>query len=180
MKLDKNYLNYIQENDHLYRVLHNGEIFSFTTPVMGIPFGIDQEYGKIICRLEYPEESKMNTQYIHIKKIIEKIEKYVCEKFEVKEDELKSVIRKKDHLPDLIECRIKEIKNNVITKVIYENKSDNYLKTLFDIPEKSFGIAKLEWFGIFDYRDHEDSINSGNKKHKIGILLYINKIIIKD
>jgi hypothetical protein len=180
MKLEKSQLSYIQEDDHLYRVLHNGEIFSFTTPVMGIPFGVDQEYGKIMCRLEYPEEHKMNTQYIHLKKIIEKIEKYVCEKFDVRDDELKSVIRKKEGLPDLIECRIKEIKKNVITKVTYENKSDNYLKGVFDIPEKSYGVAKLEWFGIFDYRDSEDAINSGSRKHKIGILLYINKLTVKE
>ncbi len=175
MKFDKNSISYIEENPHFYRVLHNGEIFSFSTPVMGIPFGIDQEYGKIMCRLEFPEEKKMNTQYIHIKKVLEKIEKYVCEKFDVKENELKSVFRKKEGLPDLIECRIKEIKNNVITKVEYENKSDNYLKTLFDIPEKSFGIVKLEWAGLFDYRNESE-----DKKHKIGIILYIRKIIVKD
>ncbi len=177
MKLEREKISYIQESDNLYRVLHNGEIFSFTTPIMGIPFGVDQEYGKIMCRLEYPEDGKMNTQYMHLKKIIEKIEKYVCEKFEVKEDSnsFKSVIRKKDKLPDLIECRIKEMKNNVVTKIEYENKSDNYLKGIFDIPEKSFGVAKLEWFGVFDYRDQDQ-----DSKHKIGILLYINKILIKE
>lgn len=185
MKFDKNNINYIQENPNFYRVLHNGEIFSFNTPVMGIPFGIDQEYGKIMCRLEFPEDSKINTQYIHVKKILEKIEKYVCENFDVdlEKEELKSVFRKKDKFPDLIECRIKEIKDKVITKVEYENKSDNYLKTLFDIKEKSFGIAKLEWAGVFDYREKENDINDINNidnKHKIGIILYISKILVKD
>lgn len=179
MKFDKEHISYIQENPNFYRVLHNGELFTFNTPVMGIPFGIDQEYGKIMCRLEFPESSKMNTQYIHLKKILEKIEKYVSDKFDVKEGELKSVFRKKTGLPDLIECRIKEIKDKVITKVEYENKSDNYLKTLFDIKEKSFGIVKLEWIGVFDYREEsENSIE--NKKHKIGIILYITKILVKD
>jgi hypothetical protein len=175
MKFNKENITYISENDNFYRVLHNGEIFSFTTPIMGIPFGIDQEYGKIMCRLEYPEESKMNTQYMHIKKILDKIEKYVCERFDVKNDELKSIIRKKTGLPDLIECRIKEIKNKVITKVEYENKSDNYLKTLYNIEEKSFGIAKLEWFGVFDYRDECE-----DRKNKIGIILYISKLTVKE
>ncbi len=175
MKFDKANISYIEENPNFYRVLHNGELFTFSTPVMGVPFGIDQEYGKIMCRLEFPEDSKMNTQYIHLKKILEKIEKYVIEQFDIKENELKSVFRKKEGLPDLIECRIKEIKNNVITKVTYENKSDNYLKTLFDIKEKSFGIAKLEWAGVFDHREE----NKENK-HKIGIILYISKILIKE
>ncbi len=174
MKLDKNNITYIKENDNFYRVLHNNEIFRFSIPVMGIPFGIDQEYGKIMCRLEFPEENKINTQYIHIRKILEKIEKYVCEKFNVNDDELKSVFRKKEGLPDLIECRIKEIKNNVITKVTYENKSDNYLKTLFDIKEKSFGIVKLEWAGVFDYREEFE------RKHKVGIILYITHILVKE
>lgn len=182
MKFDKAHISYIEENPNFYRVLHNGEIFSFTTPVMGIPFGIDQEYGKIMCRLEFPEDLKINTQYIHIKKILEKIEKYVCEQFNIniEKNELKSVFRKKEKLPDLIECRIKEIKDKVITKVEYENKSDNYLKTLFDIKEKSFGIAKLEWAGVFDYREKESDINNIENKHKIGIILYISKILVKD
>ncbi len=175
MKFNKEDICYIKENDNYYRVLHNNEIFTFNTPIMGIPFGIDQEYGKIMCRLEFPEKDKMNTQYIHLRKIIDKIEKYVCEKFDIKEGELKSVIRSKSGLPDLIECRIKEIKNRVITKVEYENKSDNYLKTLYNISEKSFGVAKLEWAGVFDHRDDEN-----DKKHKIGIILYINKILIKE
>jgi hypothetical protein len=178
MKFDKANISYIEENTNFYRVLHNGEIFRFNTPVMGVPFGIDQEYGKIMCRLEFPEDSKMNTQYIHLKKILEKIEKYVIERFDVKENELKSVFRKKEGLPDLIECRIKEIKNNIITKVTYENKSDNYLKTLFDIKEKSFIIGKLEYAGVFDYREKDKS--SEENKHKIGIILYISKILVKD
>ncbi len=178
MKFDKNNISYIEENPHYYRVLYNSELFTFNTPVMGIPFGIDQEYGKIMCRLEFPETNKMNTQYVHIKKILEKIEKYVIERFNVKEGELKSVFRKKEGLPDLIECRIKEIKNNVITKIEYENKSDNYLKTLFDISEKSFGIVKLEWAGVFDHR--EENKSSEENKHKIGIILYISKILVKD
>ncbi len=175
MKFDKSNITYIKENENFYRVLHNGELFTFSTPVMGVPFGIDQEYGKIMCRLEFPEDSKMNTQYIHLKKILEKIEKYVIERFDVKENELKSVFRKKEGLPDLIECRIKEIKNNVVTKVTYENKSDNYLKTLFNIKEKSFAIAKLEWAGVFDHREESEE-----NKHKIGIILYISKILIKE
>ncbi len=179
MKLEKSQIEYLEEEEHLYRVLHNGEIFAFTTPVMYIPFGIDHEYGRVMCRLEYPEDGKMNTQYVHLKKIIEKIEKYVCEKFDVQEGELKSVIRKKSGIPDIIECRIKEMKGRAITQVEYENKSDQYLKTLYDIPEKSFGIAKLEWFGVFDYRNHPDTIESGNRKHKIGIILNVRKITVK-
>jgi hypothetical protein len=177
MKLDKAQIQYIQEDDYLYRVLHNGEIFTFTTPIMGIPFGVDQEYGKVMCRLEFPEEDKMNTQYTHLHRILEKIEKYVCEKFDVSECELKSVLRKKTGLPDLVDCRMKELKGQVITKVVYENKSDNYLKTVYNIPEKSFGVAKLEWFGLFDYRDHPDTIE---RKHKIGILLYIRSLTVKE
>ena len=176
MKFNKESLSYIQDKEHLYRVLHDGEIFSFTTPVMYIPFGVDQEYNKLICRLEFPEDSKMNTQYIHIRKIISKIEKYVCEKLNVQENELKSVIRKHSSFPDIIECHIKQCKNHIITKLEFEDKASNYLKTIYQIPDKSYGIAKIEWFGVFDYRNHEDCVD---KTHKVGIVLNISSLYIK-
>ena len=192
MKFSKEKLAYISEkSENLYRVLHDGEVFTFETPVMGIPFGVDQEYGKTKCRLEFPyvggkEGATATTQHQHLRKILEKIEKYVCERFDVKEDELKSVFRKREGgLPDLIECRIKETRNGTpLTKVVFDNKSDNYLKTIYTVPEKSHGIAKIEWFGVYDYRgqqpegdpesmDPSADRDHNSNHHKIGIVINI-------
>ena len=195
MKFSKEKLAYISEkSEDLYRVLHDGEVFTFETPIMGIPFGVDQEYGKTKCRLEFPVEAAMTTQHQHLRKILEKIEKYVCERFDVKEGELKSIFRKREGgLPDLIECRIKETKSGTpLTKVVFENKSDSYLKTIYTVPEKSHGIAKIEWFGVYDYRDQgeEDSDSKGDGEddghddlsnhHKIGIVMNILYLRVKD
>lgn len=193
MKFSKEKLAYISEkSENLYRVLHDGEVFTFETPIMGIPFGVDQEYGKTKCRLEFPADgAATTTQHQHLRKILEKIEKYVCERFDVKEGELKSVFRKREGgLPDLIECRIKETKNGTpLTKVFFENKSDSYLKTIYTVPEKSHGIAKIEWFGVYDYRDQGqgeedresiDPSNENSNHHKIGIVINILHLRVKD
>jgi hypothetical protein len=180
MKFSKEKIEYISDkSENLYRVFHEGEVFTFETPVMGIPFGVDQEYGKTKCRLEFPSKSpeSWSTQHKHIKKIVEKIEKYVCERFDVKGDELKSVFRTREGHPDLMECRIKETKGGApLTKVQFENKSDNYLKTIYTVPERSKGMAKMEWFGVFDFR--EENGGEGNdaapqNTHKVGIILNI-------
>lgn len=199
MKFSKDKLAYISEkSENLYRVLHAGEVFTFETPIMGIPFGVDQEFGKTKCRLEFPVgegvgAATVTTQHQHLRKILEKIEKYVCERFDVKEGEIKSVFRKREGgLPDLIECRIKETKNGTpLTKVVFENKSDSYLKTIYTVPEKSHGIAKIEWFGVYDYRDQveedREMIDSSagvddhnGNYHKIGIVINILHLRVRD
>ncbi len=182
-KFSKEKLTYISDkNEHLYRVLHDGEVFTFETPVMGIPYGVDQEYGKTKCRLEFPVLAEMTTQHEHLRKIIEKIEKYVCERFEVENSELKSVFRKRDAYPDLLECRIKETKSGTpLTKVLFENKSDTYLKTIYTVPERSKGVAKIEWYGVFDYRDYQENPGEPpDRTHKIGIILNILHLRVKD
>lgn len=149
---------------------------------MGIPYGVDQEYGKTKCRLEFPVLAEMTTQHEHLRKIIEKIEKYVCERFEVENSELKSVFRKRDAYPDLLECRIKETKSGTpLTKVLFENKSDTYLKTIYTVPERSKGVAKIEWYGVFDYRDYQENPGEPpDRTHKIGIILNILHLRVKD
>lgn len=177
MKFEKNKLSYVQEDENLYRVLHDGQIFNFQVPLMRIPFGIDEEFQKIVCRFEFPREE--TTQHTHLRRIIEKIEKYVSDKFQVQEGELKSVIRPHETLPDLLECRVKRFRNTIGTTVEYEDKSKHYLKCILDVPKRSYATAKIEWFGVYDYRGTGTRGEEGTNEHKIGIVLFVKELHVK-
>jgi hypothetical protein len=177
MKFDKSKITYIPEDDHLYRVLHDGKIFSFTIPCMRLPFGVDEEYQKIVCRFEFPREE--TTQHKHLRRIVEKIEKYVSERFDVKEGELKSVIRSHETLPDLFECRVKRFRNTIGSKVEYEDRSKQYRKCILDVPTKSYVTAKVEWFGVYDYRNAPvEEGEDPDRTHKIGVVLFVKELYV--
>lgn len=175
MKFEKSKITYIKEDENLYRVLHDGKIFSFQIPLMRIPFGVDEEYQKIVCRFEFPREE--TTQHKHLRRVIEKMEKYVSERFEVKEGELKSVIRPHETLPDLLECRVKRFRNTIGSTVEYEDRSKQYMKCILDVPPRSYATAKVEWFGVYDYR--ESGEGQGPLHHKVGIVLFVKELYVK-
>ena len=87
------------------------------------------------------------------------------------ENEFKSIIKKRNN-SDLIECRIKTIKNSILTIIEYEDKDNNYLKTIFDIPKQSYLKVQFEINGLWDYR------NDKKDKNKCGLIVYITKIIV--
>ena len=72
----------------------------------------------------------------------------------------------------MIECRLKNIKNNITTVIEYEDKDAHYLKTIFDMPKQSNVMAQIEIFGLWDYRTEK------KEKNKIGLILYVSKIIV--
>ena len=148
----------------------DNNILKFWGPKILTPFGIDNEYNKYILRLEL--ERKDNIEHDHLKKILLHIENLIKKKLDAEDIEFKSIIRVRGERNDLVETRIKSIKNSIITTVNYEDAENNYLKTIFDIPKHSYIKTQFEIFGLWDYRTEK------KEKNKIGLIVYVSKIIV--
>ena len=85
---------------------------------------------KYLLKLEVNNEKDEDT---HLRKLILHIENLIRKKLDMDENEFKSIIKNRGEKTDLIECKIKTVKNNIITKIEYEDKTNNYLKTIFDL-----------------------------------------------
>ena len=174
MKLDINKIELKKNTENIYQLLHDNNILKFWSPPILLPFGLDNEYDKYLIRLELDENdiNNNNFNHNHLKKIFLHIEKIVKEKLNIDDAEFKSVLKKRGKKDDLIECKIKTMKNNIITTIEYEDKDNNYLKTIFDMPKQCYIKVLFEIYGLWDYRtDKKD-------KNKVGLILYANKIIV--
>ena len=179
MKLDINKIELKRVNDNIYQILYDNNSLKFWSPKILVPFGIDNEYNKYLMKLEVDENdsNKYKNEHIHLKRIIMHLEKMIKEKIEIEienkeNDEFKSILKKRFNKSDMIECRIKTLKTKIITEVEYEDKENNYLKTIFDIPKQSYVKVQLEINGLWDYR------NEKQDKNKCGLIVYITKIIV--
>lgn len=166
MKFDINKLELKNATDNIYQIYYDNDILKFWSSKILIPFGFENEYGKNIIKLELSDEHE------HLKKIIMYIEKIVKKKLNIEDKHFKSLIKKRDNKSDMIECRIKSMKNTIITNIEYEDKENNYLKTIYDLPKFSNAKVQLEINGIWDYRTEKD------EKNKVGLIVYASKIIV--
>ena len=173
MKLDINKLDFIKNNDNIYQLFHDGKPLKFWTPVIEAPFGVDHEYNKYLIKLEINENesNKYFSEHIYFKKILLHIEKLVKKKMGIDDIEFKSILKTRANKGELVECRIKTLKKNIMTEIEYTDKETNYLKTIFDMPKNSWVTAQIEIYGVWDYR-----IKDVKDKNKVGLILYINKI----
>jgi len=171
MKLDINKLEFKKNNENIYQILHDNTVLKFWSPPILLPFGLDNEYDKYLIRLELDEKDN-NFNHNHLKKIFLHIEKIVKEKLNINDNEFKSIIKKREKKDDLIECKIRTMKNNIITTIEYQDNDNNYLKTIFDLPKQSYVKVLFEIYGLWDYR------NDKKEKNKVGMILYANKIIV--
>jgi len=169
MKIDINKLELKNVNKNISLVYHDDITLRFWSPPILAPFGIDNEYNKYLLKLELNENIE---KHIHLKKIILHIENLIKKKLNIQDEEFKSVIKKRPNKKDLIECRIKTIKNSIQTRIEYEDKDNNYLKTIFDLQKQSNIKLQLEINGFWDYR------NENKEKNKCGLILYATKIIV--
>jgi hypothetical protein len=170
MKIDSDKIVLRKNNDNIYQIVHDETILKFWSNPILLPFGLDNEYNKYLIRLELDE--KDNVQHIHLKKIFLKIEEIVKEKLNIEDSQFKSILKKRENKNDLIECKIKTMKNNIITKIEYEDTDNHYLKTIFDLPKQVYVKVLFEVFGIWDYRTDTKG------KNKVGLILYANKLIV--
>lgn len=166
-------------NDKNFKqIYHDGKILHFWTPKMLMPFGIDNEYGKYILKLEFDDDK--NEEHAYFKKVILHIEKLIKKKLEIENDSLqwKSIIKKRENKSDIIELRIKNIKNNIQTEILNNNdtvnnvENDNYLKTIFDLKKQTYMKALIEINGLWDYR-----VNN-IEQNKVGLICYATKLYI--
>ena len=169
MKLDINKILLTESTPNIYQIFHDNTILKFWTPDILVPFGIDNEYNKYLLKLEFDDSEKNS----HFKKIILHIEKLIKEKIGINENEFKSCVKTRLNKKDLLECRLKSVKNNIITSIEYMNKEEGYLKTIYDIPKLSMIKAQIEINGLWDYR----GINS-KETNNAGLIIYIHKIIV--
>ena len=171
MKIDINKIELVKTTDNFFQILHDNQTLKFWGPKLLVPFGIDSEYNKYILRLELDgKDSDLEQQYL--KKIILHIEKIIRKKFNIEDNTFKSIIKNRGEKTDLIECKIKTVKNNIITKIEYEDKTNNYLKTIFDLPKQSYVKVEFEIYGLWDYRTEKE------EKNKCGLIVYISNIIV--
>ena len=196
MKIDINKIDFKKVSDNIYQINHDKDVIKFWSPKICVPFGIDKDYDKYYIRLELDgiirsfsksnessseqsllgpteNETKNNESHIYFKKVISHIEKLIKKKLDVQDNEFKSVIRNRGpNKTELIECRIKNFKKNFQTTVEYEDKENNYLKTIFDIEKQCYVKVLCEIYGLWDYRTETKENN------KIGLILYATKIIV--
>ena len=183
MKLSLDKLEFKTINKNIFQITHDKETIKFWSPKIKIPFGIDNEYDKYFLRLELDEEDENidGSKHIYFRKIINHLENLIKKKLDIDDIEFKSIIRKRPERmgekinhksTELLEFRIKKMKNSILTEIEYEDKENNYLKTIFDIPKQSYAKVLCEIYGYWDYRNENKSAN------KIGLIVYINKIIV--
>jgi hypothetical protein len=172
MKIDINSIELKKVNDNIFQILHNNNVLKFWSPKILAPFAIDNEYDKYLIKLELDERdtNKNNLEHIHLKKILLHIEKIIKKKLNIDDVEFKSVIKTREKKNDLIEGRIKTIKNTILTVIEYEDKDTHYLKTIFDLPKQSYVKVQFEIYGLWDYR------NENKDKNKAGLIIYVTKI----
>jgi uncharacterized protein (UPF0333 family) len=170
MKLDIEKLNFIKQNDNISLILHDNTVLKFWTPSILIPFGIDSEYNKKMLRLELN-----NDTHTHLRKVILHIEKLIKKKMKLEDIQFKSIIKEREDKDDLIECRLKTFKDKIVTLIEYEDKDNNYLKTIYDLQRMSNIKAEIEINGLWDYRNKN---NKELEKNKVGLTVYISKIIV--
>ncbi len=181
MKIESDKINFKKIDDHISLIFHETDIIKFWTPDLYVPFGIDENFGKHTVQLVVDKDSP---QHINLKKIIEKVEKVLIKRLKLKQGELKSIFRRKMGDFDMLDIRLKQIKGKLILDYEYENKKDNYLKTIYDMEKESRVKVFLEIHGFWDYRqnnineDNNQEVNSN--ENKVGLIVNILKMKILD
>jgi hypothetical protein len=132
-----------------------------------LPFGLDEEYNNYYLKFELDEH---NLEHIEFKNTITLLEKKIMNDFKCSEIEFKNIIKKRENKKDLLACRIKKFKSNISINITYENKENNYLKTIYDINKNIYTDIDIEINSLWDFR------NSSKDENNIGLIIYISKI----
>ena len=131
------------------------------------PFGIDEQYGHSIIKFELDQT---NDKHIEIISQIRDFESKLKEQFYTDDEEWKSLINIRENNNIFIEARIKKIKNNLLTKLTFDDKEQNYLKTIYELNKNFVSDIILEIPTLWDFRKEEKNLN------KIGLLLNLYSI----
>lgn len=132
------------------------------------PFGIDEEYGNYVFKLELDKE---NEKHMKVIEEIRELENKLKLQFNTDEEEWKSIINIRENNNIFIESKVKKIRNNIVTKLTFKDKDKNYLKTLYELKYLFTCDVILEINTLWDFRKKNEKENN-----KIGLILNLNSI----
>lgn len=184
MKLDKQLFTFVEDENNPYykRILYNGKLLRFITPSIYCPFGIEEQYNKYIIKLQL---TSSDTSVMHIKKMIEKIEKYIKELLDIDDNVFKSVILVRNNTKTLpiittqpqfyteyLVLRIKSHMEGNISRILTTYESKNAYDTIYDLGNRKNIKCQIELSGVWDYRN--DTTHTGAK---VGLIFNVIKIM---
>ena len=169
-----NTLKIEQKTDHYFSIKNNRKILKIKIQSILCPFGIDEEYGNYVLKLEFDET---NMKHLEIIESIRIFENNLKEEFKASNKEWKSllVLRENNHL--FLEAKIKKYKGKLMIDTTYDN-NERHLNTIYDLGTNKIVDVILEIPTLWDYRKKD--ISDEHNDNKIGLILNINKIHIYD
>lgn len=156
-----------QKSNNYHNIKNNNKNIKIKINNILCPFGIDQQYGNSVVKLEINQNDE---KHIEIINQIKELEEKFIENFNTNTDEWKSLINLKDNNNIFLECKIKKIKNNILTKLSFNDKEKNYLKTIYELNKNFTCDVVLEIPTMWDFRNNNNDIN------KIGFILNLYSI----
>lgn len=158
-----------QSSSNYHKIKKNNRYIKINIDSILCPFGIDEEYGNSVIKFEIDQT---NTKHLEVINQIRLLENKLKEQFNSNEDEWKSLINLRDNNNIFLEARIKKIKNNILTKLTFDDKDNNYLKTLYELGKNFNCNIILEIPTLWDFRKN----NEKNNSNKIGLILNLFSI----
>ena len=152
-----------QSSNNYYKLKNKKKYIKIKINNILSPFGIDEEYGNYVMKFEIDQ---FKEEHINAINQIKDIESKLKEQFNASDDEWKSLINTRENNNIFLECRIKKIKTSILTKLTFENKDNNYLKSLYDLDKNFYSDVILEIPTLWDFRK-----NINDNKNKIGLIL---------
>ena len=131
------------------------------------PFGLDEEYGHHVFKFEV---DKNNVNHIEVIEKIKEFEDKLKVQFQTNDDEWKSLIIIRENENIFLEAKVKKMKNNILTKLTFNDNNKNYLKTIYELNNNFICDIILEIPTLWDFRNNE------NNENKIGLILNLNNI----
>jgi len=162
-----NSLKIEQTSKNYYNLKNKNKNIKIKLDKILCPFGIDEQYGHSIIKFELDQT---NDKHIEIISQIRDFESKLKEQFHTDDEEWKSLINIRENNNIFIEARIKKIKNNLLTKLTFDDKEQNYLKTIYELNKNFVSDIILEIPTLWDFRKEEKNLN------KIGLLLNLYSI----
>lgn len=153
-------LKFIKLNKNLYKILNKECEIQIQLKNIKIPFGLEKEYNKYKLKLDINDNNNISEIYF--------LENLVKNIFQINDDKIKSVIRKRAKYNDLLVCNLKMNKDNIFVTITYLNTKD-YLKSIYDIDKDMIGDYIVCVDSVWHYPDSNKSI---------GLNIYIKDIKI--
>ena len=167
-----NFLNIKQTSNNYYSLKNKNKTIKLRIKNILSPFGVDEQYGNSIIKFEIDQ---YNIEHVNIIQNIKDFEEKIKEQFNIKENELKSLINLRENNNIFIECKIKKIKNKMITALSFEDIKKNYLKTIYELGNNFKSDIILEIPTLWDFRKE-----LGDNKNKIGLILNLYSIHVHE